>query len=159
MPYTKIAPNNYSIEYNVDLPEDSENWYEVSEFGNYKLVDGKIEPCEFEEHQNAFVQDRVETSFVVELKTYVSQFLSDTDWLVNRHLEQRDIAPDRRSIEEGEYRFLILYRQYLRDLTNNPPKNPQSFTFKEFHLRDRYSYFSYQNLSSLFPNKEELTAL
>lgn len=147
MPYIKIASNNYSIGYSIDLPDNSDNWYEVSEPGNYKLINGKIESCELEEHTNAFTLGRINNPFVVELKNYVSQFLSDTDWLISRHLEQREI--NKTSLTESEYGDLISYRQYLRSLTNNPPENIQEFVFEEFNLKDRYSYFSYQNICSL----------
>lgn len=151
MPYVKFSSNNYSIEYNTTLPDDSENWYEVPEIGNYKLVDGIVETCDPEEYKDSFTSGRIDTPFYVELKGYVSRFLADTDWIISRHLEQRENGET--SITEEDYQSLILYRQYLRDLTNNSPEQNQDFVFSEFPLKNRYSYPSYDDLRSLILNK------
>lgn len=157
MPYVKFASNNYSIEYNISLPIDEENWYEVSEPGIYKLVDGKVQSCSIEEHTTAFVGERKNNIFYDELKTRVARFLTDSDWLVNRHIEQRE-SYDSTTLDEDEFRSLIQFRQYLRSLTNQYPIDLEEFVFPTYqdHLfKSRYQFNSYIELVEFFEREKQ----
>jgi hypothetical protein len=61
-------------------------------------------------------------AFVVTIEMQRAQLLYETDWLVQRHQEQllRQATP---TLDEGQFRALLDYKQELRDLTQHYSKD------------------------------------
>jgi len=87
--------------------------------------------------------------FNVEVKNLVQYFLTDSDWLIQRHREQVETGSTT-SLTEEEYNEFLSYRQYLRELTSKEDYD-ETFVFREFALKDRYCDMTYSNLANLFP--------
>lgn len=156
MPYVKFSSNNYSTDYTLSVTEedpDFSSWYEVPSRGAYKLVDGVVQECSFEEHENSFIAGR-KPPYMVELKNYVAHFLNDTDWLVQRHREQVETEATT-SLTAEEYTQLTSYRQYLRELSNNFQIDFTTTTLQPFSLNNKYSYTSYQFLVDFFSRQSQ----
>ena len=85
------------------------------------------------------------------VKPMIKEFLTSTDWLVQRHKEQLDTETTT-SLTAEEYVELISYRQYLRQLSSQTEFD-DSFEFQEFGLRDRYCEAQYLALANLFETK------
>lgn len=158
MPYVLFGPNNYSVAYLTNPPVIGvEDWYELPEGidqnVNYKLVDGIVQVCTEEEIRSAFYSDNpyLKDHFNEVVSSCIKQFLNDTDWLIQRHSEQV-AAGLTTSLTDDEYAYIIGYRQYLRELTNQT-LNKETFTFQEFTMNNKYNYLSYNTLIE-FLNEE-----
>lgn len=92
---------------------------------------------------------KVYPGFNVEVKNLIGYFLSDSDWLVQRHKEQVETGSTT-SLTTEEYTELLSYRQYLRGLSSKDDYD-ETFAFREFALKGRYCILTYSNLEDLFP--------
>lgn len=158
MPYILFGPNNYSVAYMANPPLlNAEDWYELpegmEENAHYKLVDGVVQVCGEEELRSAFYASNphLKDHFNTVVLSYIKEFLSDTDWLIQRHSEQV-AASVTASLTDDDYAYLVGYRQYLRELTNQTLVK-ETFTFQEFTMNNRYNYLSYNALID-FLNEE-----
>ena len=154
MGYVRFDSSNYSYCYQESRPavDDDGQWYEVPEPGEYKLEDGDVISITIEERAAAFYAAHPESKdhLNTALSNYITEFLNDTDWIIQRHVEQTTIsdATTTTSLTDSEYTYLLNYRQYLRNLTNGVV-NGETFEFQRFSLSERYDYPSYRFILDL----------
>lgn len=70
---------------------------------------GKIKP---------FTDDQDRAEKILDFRLFRNKFLSDTDWMVTRHLEQRELG--RTNLSGEQFKQLLEVRQHVRDFTENP---------------------------------------
>lgn len=138
MGYLKFNDQNIGEVFSLDRPEDITGWYEIPEdyhtLSHFKLVDGVVIPFTEEEilQRN---RDSFKKSYQIDLKIHISNVLSDTDWLVQRHKEEIDAGSTTLTTEE--YQSLIQYRANLRAITNMD-LYPNEYVIPEYPLSERY---------------------
>jgi hypothetical protein len=154
MPYIQFGSNNYSVAYIENEPLiKTSDWYELpeglEENSHYKLVDGVVQVCTEDELRNAFyaANPHLKDHFNHILSSNIVDFLSNTDWLIQRHSEQISSSLTT-SLTDDEYNYIVQYRHYLRELTNQN-HDKETFVFQEFTMNDRYNYLSYNNIIKL----------
>lgn len=89
------------------------------------------------------------TGFEFQVPVMVSEFLDSSDWLVSRHRDQSEMGGPT-TLTWDEYNELLSYRQYLRTLYSQTSFDADTFTLRDFTLKDRYCVREYNNLCHIF---------
>lgn len=149
MSYVKFNDQNISEVQSLH-EQEGEGWYEIpSEHEGaslYRLVNGEVTPFtanEFKQHN----REVFKSSYQKSIKISVSNVLTETDWLVQRHLEQSS-SEEETSLSITEYSSLLSYRSSLRSLTS-ADLYPEEYVIPEFPLKDKYSFRWIEDLENL----------
>ena len=149
MSYVKFNDQNIS-EVQSLYEQEGEGWYQVPEehegHNFYKLVNGQVIPFtenEIKQHN----RDVFKSSYQKSIRLSVSNILSETDWLVQRHLEQSS-SEEETSLSNSEYSSLLAYRSSLRSLTS-ANLYPEEYVIPEFPLKDKYYFYWIKDLENL----------
>jgi hypothetical protein len=129
-------------------PGLDDDWYEIPEeiVDNqlHVLDDGVVRSLTYEEFE-LFASQQKTNEFKYILKREVGAILSEFDWVVLRHMEQRELGQTT-SLTELEYQAVLSYKRYLRDLSSQETFDFNTFTFEQFSLQDRFNFEKYNML-------------
>lgn len=148
MSFVQFNSDGFSVSYTRSSESPGDSWYEIpSDIDGrdfYKLVDGSVIIASDEDILENQRKDFIETA-KVDLKRFISKFLSETDWFITRHKEQQELQIET-TLDLGQYTELINYRAHLRNLNVT-----EDIDIRELNLPQKYIDLipSYNNLKNI----------